>query len=258
MRDPDSAEKQKSIPWPYFPVSKPRPRSFTGPESELWGSRCRELIEKQDEEYDWRDYQAIFSEFESLATYEESVYFLPYAFSRVLTHPEEALDLIDPVLVFSSENARRLQSDGDLNAVASGVRELLNAWTKKFYARPNEEDTVVGTPRVKECCDHVNRRQLLNEALGCLIRRRTLRNVAEEFVRSLAESSADPAKASWFLTLAYAAFWGESELPAHTPMLEIIRNEEFLADAAASVRNELTELGQPSLYWKRCLDRLCV
>ena len=222
---------------PMFEIKRPRPRRFTGPESPLWGAKCRELLEKEDEQFDWRDYQALFSELESIGTYEESVYFLPQAFSRILTHREEALDMIDSVLGFCSYNAGRLDSDGALQAVRTAIRIFLNTWTAHFRATPNEV-------------------QVLDESLGILIRKRVHMDIAEEFVLALSRSLQDPARASWFLKLAVYVDGGYSELPAHAPMVEIVRGEDFLVAAAATVRKRLSELGEESGYLDYCLDQL--
>ena len=40
-------------------------------------------------------------------------------------------------------------------------------------------------------------------------------------------------------------------------MIEIIRDENSLVAAAATVRAKLDELRKQSFYWERCFDQLC-
>ena len=256
MTGPDSIDPVKEPPLPFFRVSQPRPRTLTGPESYLCRERCLEILETEDGQLDWIDFQDLFNEFEAVGTYKESVYFLPHAFSRIISHPKEALNMIEPVLGFASRYAKQLRADGDLDAVRSTIRRVFEVWTSKFDATPSEVDVFVEGVCVERQFDHVQQGQLLDEALYYLIRGGAHIDLAEDFVRSLAEAGGDPAKASWFLELADCLDSGMSELPAHAPMIKLLRDEEALVAAAATVRKELSELGKQSWYWERIFDRL--
>ena len=251
---PQSDDPGNAFPLQFFTASRPRPHTLSGPESYICPGRCREILETEDGELDWIDFQDLFNEFEALGTYTESVYFLPYAFSRILSHPKEALDMIESVLGFASRYAKQLKADGDLDAVRSTIRRVLEAWTSRFDATPSEADVFIDGVCVEGRFDHVQQGQLLDEALWYLIRGEAHRDLAEDFVLSLAQANGDPSKASWLLTLARWNALGFSELHANTFISKLLRDEEVLAAAATTVRDKLSELGKQSWYWEDCFD----
>ena len=240
-----------------FEVKRTRPSRLT---ADLWTldpARMKELLAKDDELLDWSDYQRLLLGALHDVVYEESVYFLPRAFSRLLRHPAEASELAWSVAWFSSEYASELRADGDLESVRTAMLEVLDRWTGGEDAIPRDP---TGRPLQEEWQErHFDcaRRALVLETLSYLVEYRVHADLAADFLRSRAEHAGEPVKAAWFLEFVCRVLSGEGDhLPAHMPIVELVRNEQLQASAAKTVREKLIADQAPSQYWQRCFELL--
>ena len=109
-----------------------RPRSLTDPFCDHTPDHLASLLATPDRDLKWHDFQCLLGPFLPAGTYEESAYFLPLAFDDILTHDDDALDLVTSLVWFASEYASQLQRDNSLDAVRTKLKYCIDQWTGDF------------------------------------------------------------------------------------------------------------------------------
>ena len=250
-RSPYHSAMTETFPFPLFEVPRPRPQSLSDPFGDNEEFMLRRVLAKSDEQLDWGDYQCLLGPHLPAGSYEELLYFLPRAFTRILRHEDEALDLCTSLTWFASEYAEQIQADGVLGQTKTAIRTCLSEWTRWFEVRHFDKSACVQKGWVLDYKDYVRRQEVVGEALGDLVRFKTHVDLAEELLQSLAEHGGDSTKAAWFLELARGlAADGVYCLPRHAHFVDLVRDPQLLMAAAATVRDKIIGANEPSTYWR--------
>ena len=118
----------------------PRPRSLSNPFHYRTPDHLASVLATSDRDLKWHDFRCLLGPFSPAGTYEESAYFLPFAFDYILTHDEDALDLVTSLVWFASEYAPQLEHDGALDAVRAKLKQCLDHWTADFIIKHYDHD----------------------------------------------------------------------------------------------------------------------
>jgi hypothetical protein len=235
-------------------VRYPRPKRLSDPCFDFTPRVLEELLAKRDEQLDWRDYQALFGPHLPAGTYEEVVYFLPTAFDYLLTHPDESLDLVSPIIGFVSKNSTQLESDGLLEPVRQKLRECFQTWTNEFIILHFDQEACAAKEWTLEYFDYVQLTETVCEGTTELVRFETQSDLALEFVRNLADHSNDFVRAAWFLEYSRCRF-DVYTAPAFGPVQELIADPERLWKAVQVVTESPRFTDAPT-YWRDTFQRL--
>ncbi len=207
------------------------------------------ILAKQDEDLEWHDFQNILGPHLPAGTYEESVYFLPLAFDYVLLHDEHALELTTSLIGFCSRYAGHLRTDGAIDAVRERLMNFLMHCSATF--RVGETQTEAGATFY-----YVLNSQTLVEALNELAEFSRHQDLAETFIRSVADLASGPQQSAWFLELARTHIAkGERRLSKRLASLTLFEDRELLQKHAVIVWDS-PELDTESDYWQNLFQIL--
>ncbi|HVU14627.1 MAG TPA: hypothetical protein VHD90_25300 [Phototrophicaceae bacterium] len=241
-----------------FRVKRPRPKKLSDPEYDFTPKLLKELLAVPDNQLEIRHYINLLGPYLPAGTYDESVYFLPGAFRYlvVLDDGGQAMSLVHAIIGFISMNQRYLQDDDILETVRDCVRECLEHWTKQFqivhYDREASQKKGWGIPYF----DYVKNTEIVAAAINDLVDFKAHVDLAEEFVKALADNTSDSVKAAWFLEYARTQFDPVRQPPPHKPITRLITDTERLRKAAKLVREHVNLTESSPTYWHDTFRRL--
>lgn len=117
---------------PAFQVPYPRPTNLSDPYYDFDGCDLKALAARPIDEMKWDDYQYLFGPHLPAGTYEEVMFFLPYAFDFLKINHNDSLDVTYAVFGFCSINKDKLQRDGLLEIVQAKILDCLQVWSQEF------------------------------------------------------------------------------------------------------------------------------
>jgi hypothetical protein len=241
------------------PLSLPykRPKKFSDPFHDFSEASLEELLATTDKEMSRIHYQQILGPHLPAGTYEESAYFLPQAFDRLLTHDDDALDLAPSLIWFSSEYAAQLGRDGALAACCERLRACLSQWTADFEVIHFDERGCRKKGWSLQYFDYVRLSESVAEAMCDLVRFAVHADLAMELVVRLAQPSASPVEAAWFLELARQHAADDVYRPPRLPEIkQILEDGDVARRCAEVVTRDLTTFGKFPTYWRDAFNWL--
>ena len=232
-----------------------RPTSLSDPHYDFTPGMLKELLEKNEEEYDWYDYSNLFVPHLPAGTYEEVMYFLPKAFTYLKSHEEDALDLVTAVFGFCSINLNYLEKDGLDNIVKQEIIDCLNYWTRDFRIVHYDQNACQDKGWRLSHNDLVINSEVICEGTSDLVRFESLAELAVQFVRSLAICEGNIVKASWFIEYSRARFDVYTP-PDNSEIMNLLTNEKLLNEAYATVWPVAVDEKASPTYWKETFNKL--
>ncbi|MEX0726465.1 MAG: hypothetical protein WD065_09375 [Planctomycetaceae bacterium] len=179
------------MPAPDLKLPYARPLSLSDPNHDFTIDHLKSILATPDCDLKWDDFQALLGPYLPAGTYEESAYFLPLTFDYILTHDDEALDLVTSLVWFSSEYARELQRDGALEAVRAKLQPCLDHWTTAFMINHIERENYVGKWN-RRYLDIVHNSSTLMSATNDLLEFKVHSDIASAFFADLAAADSAP------------------------------------------------------------------
>ena len=239
---------------PLFEVPRRRPSSLSGPFNDYDRESLREILEKPDGELRRYEFVVLLGPHLPAGTYEETVYFLPLAFSYLLENDADALEMVSAVFGYSAINADRLQSDGVGEAVRDSIRRCLGHWTSKFRVHHYDLEACKRKGWQLRYDDCVANAEVVGQAVGDLVEFKTLSGLASGFLRQLADST-EPVQRAWFVELVRNKLQplGVYVVPDAPDLLKILFNEEFIRRALRSCRRAMVRSEASPTYWRDTL-----
>ena len=234
-------------------IPYPRPEKLTDPHFDFTQESLIQLLATPDEKLEWHHLRNLLGPFLPAGTYEESVYFLPFAFQS-LRRKENALDLTTSVCWFISEFADELSRDGLLDACRFEAEGCLRHWIANFTLEHFDRDGCAAKGWRLSYFDYVHRSEAVCETLCGFDRFTRNADLADSFIKRLA-SSDEPVASGWFLELARA-----QDDVYHPPNRESFQS--YFADTAllahkhAIVREHLAPAASSPTYWNDVFKKL--
>ncbi len=236
-------------------VPYPRPRTLSDPNHDFDDEHLSRILRNADNGLDWADYQALLGPHLPAGTYEESVYFLPLAFTYMLEHDDTALDLVAALVGFVSLNADRLEEDRLLEGARRNIDVCFAHWSSEFSVIHFDKRACEEKGWGLAYQDIVNHGDVICTGLCELVRFERHVDLAESFVYRLADHQVSSLRAAWFLALS-AMRWEVVRPPKHPPIQALLTDRTLLEDAARMVVEERVEQEPSPTYWSDVLDGL--
>ena len=230
-----------------------RPTKLSDPHFDFTPESLQQLLATPDEKLEWHHLRNLLGPFLPAGTYQESVFFLPFAF-KSLQRAEDALDLTTSVCWFISEYADDLASDGLLDECRSEIEGCLRCWVANFTVEHFDRNGCAAKGWRLNYFDYVHRSETVCETLCDLDRFTCHGDLADSFITRLA-SSPEPVSSGWFLELARC----QSDV-YHPPAREVFQryftDRRLLAQKAAIVQEHLTASTASPTYWHDTFSKL--
>jgi hypothetical protein len=230
-------------------VAYPRPTVLSDPFHDFFADTTRAILAKPDAEFGWSEFKNILGPFLPAGTYDESVYFLPPAFEYIVSHDDEALDLVTSIVWFVSEYSDRLAADGLLHGARERIGECFRIWTRRFKVMHYHESACRAKQWGINYLDLVEQSEVVCEGMCDLVRFGRHADLADGFFRQLAEHGSDPMKAAWFLEMSRAR--NDVRHPPKRESISLLLSDENLIRSAVSiVKSSLTATERSPTYWR--------
>jgi hypothetical protein len=239
-----------------FRVKHPRPRKLSNPYDDFTPEMLRNLLSVQDHKLQFNHYRDLLGPHLPAGTYRESVYFLPGAFRYLISHDADALELITPIIGFTSQNKNALEKDGILEIVRSCIRECFDQWSKQFRVIHFDKDASRKNGWGINYLDIVENSEAVSEAIIDLVRFEQHLDIAEEFVRQLANNQTDPIKAAWFIEYSRRQYAPARRPPENKSIKQLINDKERLRAAAQLARQHIVAQTTSPTYWRDTFKKL--
>lgn len=231
---PDGAQNSR------FKTLYGKPKTLSDPYDECRSEGVARLLEKPESELGWEDFNALYRAGVAPASYEEGLYFLPEAFAFLRRNlDEEAIHCVADIIWFVSEYAERLAQDGLLHACGDQVLAFLMEQTSEFKVLHWDKTTFPERCGQREYIDYVVNSQSVDDTVEALLRFKTLRGWATEFLGSLMSAKADPLRSAWYLALVQCSSKWIFFKPRGTPSPErAFVEQQIKATGAGSALSE--------------------
>ena len=227
-------------------IPHPRPAKLSDPHRDFTPKLLAELLATPDSQLQWNHLQNLLGPFLPAGTYQESVYFLPFAFAG-LRRDDDALELTASVTWFVSEYADNLASDGILDECRAEIMSCLLYWMRDFTVLHFDRAACAAKGWGLLCFDYVLRSEAICQTLCDLDRYNRHADLTDEFIARLA-SSDDPASVGWFLELARA----QNDVchpPVRASFHRYFSDIAFLARKQAIAEEHLRSTTASPTYW---------
>jgi hypothetical protein len=230
-----------------------RPKKLSDPYNDFDPDSLGFLLKKNDDEFWWSEYSALFGPHLPAGTYEELMYFLPKAFTHLKENEKDALDLVTAIFGFCSKNLERLQKDGLDLLIKEKITDCLEYWVRDFRIEHFDRQMCKAKGWGLNYFDYVYNTDTICEALTDLVRFETLKSLAIEFVKTLAFHDGNIIKASWFLELSRTRF-DTYNSPDCSEIQHFLSDEGLLLEAYAVVWPEAEDY--KLTYWRDTFMKL--
>ncbi len=234
-------------------IPYPRPTKLSDPHFDFTPESLNELLATPDEKLEWHHLRNLLGPFLPAGTYQESVYFLPFAFQS-LHREKDALDLTTSVCWFISEYADDLARDRLLDECRSETESCLRRWVADLTIEHFDRSGCAAKGWGLAYFDYVHRSEAVCETLCDLDRFGRHADLADRFITGLA-SSDEPVASGWFLELARA-----QDDVYHPPPRESFQSyftdTTLLAHKQAIVQEHLAPTSPSPTYWNDVFTKL--
>ena len=115
-----------------FTTDYQRPVKLSDPYHDFNKQTLKKILKTKDEDFTWWEYQCIFGPHLPAGTYEEITYFLPMAFSYMIDHEDDALDMVTAIFGFCSKNIAELEKDKLAVTVRAAISQCLLHWSREL------------------------------------------------------------------------------------------------------------------------------
>lgn len=116
-----------------------RPIILSDPSLDFDGVNLGDILSKKDSELAFPDYACIFQPYCSAGTYQESVYFLPFALEYIANRRADAESLLDSLIKWISNNISELLNDNLTDAIYRILEDIFYAITKNYNLKMNSD-----------------------------------------------------------------------------------------------------------------------
>lgn len=230
-----------------------RPTKLSDPHFDFTPESLKELLATPDDQLQWHQLQSLLGPFLPAGTYQESVYFLPFAFAY-LYHGDNALDLTTSVTWFVSEYADDLEADGLLEECRAEIAGCLQHWIQSFTVIHFDGDACAVKGWGLRYFDYVESSETICQTLCDLDRFARLADMADTFISQLVLSD-KPASIGWFLELARAQT-DVYQPPTRESFQRYFTDIALLKQKQALVEDNLTPTTMSPTYWKDTFTKL--
>jgi hypothetical protein len=239
------------MPKPRFKVPYPRPKQFSDPFNDHW-EHCTSLILTRDDLLQPSDIEAILGPTMPAGTYEESVYFLPFAFDMLMSSRQDTMILISPIVGFCSINAERLKNDGVLDDVRREISNCLTTWTTTFsiYHRPGDEMTHEDW--------FVTNSTYVYEMLHGLAKFKAHSDLALAHVHRFVNHENNPIRAGWHLEIAWYQTLSRHFRIKHADIEKALMDYSLLKSSANVILKQEGALDRHLPYWDKVFKQLAL
>lgn len=180
-------------------------------------------------------------------TYEEVVYFLPLAFDHIQQDRGNAIELTSAVVGFVSLFASNLESDGALEAAR--LNDLLHHWSQDFSVIHETREQRRAAGSTAPYLDYLPNSGLIIDTLENIIEFHRHKDIALDFVLSLAHHNGNPIRAAWFLEFARHQWQGSTPI-ADQQLIDFPTDPAMPAQAARAVAADPHLLTASPTYWR--------
>jgi hypothetical protein len=240
-----------------LPLLYPRPEALSDPFHDFDPDTLQEILQVPDSKMERWHYQQILGPFLPAGTYEEAAYFLPQAFAHILSHDDDALDLVTSLAWFISEYRPRLDEDGALEESRDLMRRCLEHWSKEFCVIHYDKSVCEAKGWGLQYFDFVKHSETLAEGTCDLVRFSTNADLAIQFHERISRDNADPIEAAWFLEFARQHFTSDVRTPpTHPTIRALIENKQIAERSAKLVTSELSSFADFPSYWRDTFNAL--
>lgn len=234
-------------------IPYPRPTKLSDPHFDFTPEFLSQLLAIPDDKLEWHHLRNFLGPFLPAGTYQESVYFLPFAFQS-LHLEEDALDLTTSICWFISEYADDLSRDGLLDQCRSEAEGCLRHWVADFTVDHFHRDDCAAKGWRRPYFDYVHRSEAVCETLCDLDRFARHADLADRFITWLALSDESVAS-GWFLELAR-----RQDDVYHPPIRESFQSyftdTALLTHKQAIVQEHLAPATTSPTYWNDVFTKL--
>ena len=241
-----------------FKLPYRRPKTLTDPYHDYTPQTLNRLLATPDAKLDWSDLQKLLGPFLPAGTYEESAYFYPFAFDRVLKHDDEAFDLQASLIWFASEYWDQIKNDGAGESIRQNLADCLEQWTRSFSVVHYDDAQCREKGWDRNYFDLVWMSENVIEYLNDLIRFESHSDLAFTFVDSLSQPCGDPIKSAWFLELARAHVGRDVYRPNNKQIQLTLDNEQLATEHSIIVTKQLESFSDTPTYWRDALSLLSI
>src|SRR5579862_751429 len=190
-----------------------RPTRLSDPYRHFSPHRLKSILQTSDETLSWSDFREIFHFGTPAGTYEEIVYFLPFALRFMRLSPRDALEFMSGMCCVIADNVQRLDADSLLRPTIEAVADSFRAWTKAFVVIHYDAEACRTKGWTIDHQDIVVNSQEVSELLADLWRYPALHDLGDRLIADLAHQHDDHWKSAWFLEYARATLQGYATWP---------------------------------------------
>lgn len=238
---------------PLFRVPYSRPKSLSDPHHDNFKYALKELLNTPDESLNFSQFRSLLGPYLPAGTYEETCYFLPFAFTYILTHDDNALELVTSLVWYCSEYTDKLRADRILEDSRQGIRECLDHWTKQFEVVHFDAEGCRAKGWGLEHFDYVRNTEAVGQALEDLMRFHSHSDLAVTFITELCQSS-EPVKQAWFLELLRSKLRSDPYCPPNYQEIDrFFETKRRIRVLVAAVKNTVVPFEKSPTYWSDSL-----
>ena len=238
---------------PFFHVPYSRPKSLSDPHHDNFKYELKELLTAPDESLNFSQFRSLLGPYLPAGTYEETCYFLPFAFTYILTHDDDALDFVTTLVWYCSEYADKLRYDRILEDARQGIRKCLDHWTKQFEVIHFDAEGCRAKGWGLEHFDYVRNTEVVGQALEDLMRFHSNSDLAVTFITELCQSS-ESVKQAWFLELLRGKLKGDPYCPPNYEEIDrICESKRRIRTLVAAVKSTVVPFEKSPTYWSDSL-----
>src|SRR5688572_4895915 len=238
---------------PLFRVPYSRPKTLSDPHHDNFRYALKELLNTPDESLNFSQFRNLLGPYLPAGTYEETCYFLPLAFTYILAHDEDALELVTSIVWYCSEYAEKLRTDKILEYAKQGIQTCLEHWTKQFEVVHFDAEGCRAKGWGLDHFDYVRNIEPIGQALDDLMRFHAHSDLAVSFVGELRQSS-DSVKQAWFLELLRSKLSADPYCPPNYPeIVQLFEDKKRIRTVVNSVKDTVVPFEKSPTYWSDSL-----
>lgn len=176
-----------------------RPKSFADPGGDWSEEHAARVLDKPDAELGWWEFRAIFQTGLPLASYQQGVYFAPFAFKHLKERRENHIEYVSSLVWFLSEHKAMLDSDQMTADIERAFRACLEYWTAKFTVIHLDWEACKAKGLGDAYLEYVDGADDALQLLDELGRYKSFDYICADFVRSLSIYRGNPTQSAWYL-----------------------------------------------------------
>jgi len=175
-----------------FEVPYERPNSFSEVYYDIDPEKANAIL-KLKREFAIKEYVTIFNPYEPVGIYKEVAYFLPQGFSFVKSAQPGYADVQKYLFAYCAINSDNLKADKLWDTIRWQLKDCLDGWSKEFK---------LFNPEAKAIFQAIEHSDDIYHGVHDMVIHEEIRDIALDFLQSLAFHKGDKHKAKWFLDYA--------------------------------------------------------